>query len=43
MCATMEKLRICEIGVMLGVLAGFGGWSSWDWSYGDDEGLSEYG
>lgn len=30
----MEKLRICESGVMLGVLAGFGGWSSWDWRYG---------
>jgi hypothetical protein len=27
MCATMEKLRICESGVMLRVLAGFVGWS----------------
>ena len=27
MCATMEKLRICESGIMLWVLAGFEGWS----------------
>ena len=27
MCATIEKLRICESGVMVRVLAGFVGWS----------------